>query len=551
MEPEANHCMGGVFKRKGPGAEALFQLAQQHFEQGDARKVLECLQAALEADPNYVPARALRSNICMMMSQWAAAVDDLQALIKLDPTNAARHHNNLGSVLRELGQPERALGEFNRAIQLDPRYPKPYYNRSQALRTLERSGQAMSDLNQAIELDPNYLKAYIARGALHWSEGRYQEAQADFQTCMRLEPGNPEHRAQYALALSNGGRREEALEHFSQCLGSNWASEREVWVLHNMATTLGELGRDDEAEEGLNHAIRIEPRDPDLYYNRGNTFFRRGRYQEAERDYARALEMRPGMVCALVNQSSVWLALGRLAEARQALDRVLEALPDQSQALFNRGRLNRLEGRFSEALADLERLLRVCPDDAEARHESARAQSQNQEPLPPRLAPLLEVDDLPAPDPPDPPEETGRLLQRLQAGESPEEILTGAIKARSLQAARAALDAGASARGQKVPALAGAILSNHLGLIGLLLDRGASLTEPIAGFPPLSFCVSVWTEQDTEQDKARTAAFLVGRGADVNGANDLGATPLDDALISEKSYLAAALQSLGGRPGLF
>jgi tetratricopeptide (TPR) repeat protein len=60
-----------------------------------------------------------------------------------------------------------ALADFNRAIEIDPKYAIAYYGRGFVTAEKRQDIQAaLADFNRAIELDPNNAVAYCARGVL-------------------------------------------------------------------------------------------------------------------------------------------------------------------------------------------------------------------------------------------------------------------------------------------------------------------------------------------------------------------------------------------------
>ena len=69
-----------------------------------------------------------------------------------------------------------AIAEYDKAIELDPRYAPAYYNRGNAYYKLENVDQALADYDKAIELNPNYAPAYSNRGIAHRKLGNLGQA---------------------------------------------------------------------------------------------------------------------------------------------------------------------------------------------------------------------------------------------------------------------------------------------------------------------------------------------------------------------------------------
>jgi tetratricopeptide (TPR) repeat protein len=83
--------------------------------------------------------------------------------VRLKP-DLASLHDNLGTVLVELGRFNEATNEFDQAARLDPAYPWPHLEMGKALLQEGRDGGAISQFREALRLDPENFQilAYVA-----------------------------------------------------------------------------------------------------------------------------------------------------------------------------------------------------------------------------------------------------------------------------------------------------------------------------------------------------------------------------------------------------
>jgi tetratricopeptide (TPR) repeat protein len=87
-----------------------------------------------------------------------------------------------------LGRPEQALEDFNRAIDIDPTRADGFLGRANALNTLKRYEEALPDYNRAIEIEPTLANAYVNRGSAYSHLGQYEKAIADYEKGLELDP---------------------------------------------------------------------------------------------------------------------------------------------------------------------------------------------------------------------------------------------------------------------------------------------------------------------------------------------------------------------------
>lgn len=87
-----------------------------------------------------------------------------------------------------LNKPEKALENFNRAIEIDPGRADGFVGRANALNTLGRYEESLIDYNKAIEIDPMLANAYVNRGSAYSHLGETEKAIADYEKGLELDP---------------------------------------------------------------------------------------------------------------------------------------------------------------------------------------------------------------------------------------------------------------------------------------------------------------------------------------------------------------------------
>ncbi len=81
---------------------------------------------------------------------------------------------------------DKAISDFNRAIELYPAYTRAFYNRAIMYEKKGRHQESIDDFGKAIELKPNYAEAYYGRAMLHLAGGDYQKARADAEKAQAM-----------------------------------------------------------------------------------------------------------------------------------------------------------------------------------------------------------------------------------------------------------------------------------------------------------------------------------------------------------------------------
>ena len=170
----------------------------------------------------------------------------------------------------------KAIGYYEAAIRLDPRYALAYAKLSIATGALvsnyggiadkerqEATVRARDAAESALRLDPNLAEAHVARGTVLLSlESDLIGAEAEFRRALELAPQNPLVSHNLALLLTDLGRLDDAVALDQRAIVLDPLRST---VQISLAISLTALGRYDEAEVALRKAIALQPQSGATY----------------------------------------------------------------------------------------------------------------------------------------------------------------------------------------------------------------------------------------------------------------------------------------------
>ena len=210
---------------------------------------------------------------------------------------------------------------------------------------------------------PNSSRAHINYAAALQEAGRVDQAAEEFSAALHFNPSSAKTHVSLAAILMGKGKLEDAQAHFDDALRIE-PNNAEFHSGH--AYLLEQLGRPEEAAAECEAAVRLEPKSAQARYSYGAFLEKHERLEEAIAQYRLALQADPGFVDAHIDLASALVAKDDLQEAKSHYLEATRLNPKLAQPHNYLGKIFMREGDAPAAIAQFEQALHLHPDFPEA-----------------------------------------------------------------------------------------------------------------------------------------------------------------------------------------
>jgi tetratricopeptide (TPR) repeat protein len=327
---------------------------------------LNLLEESLRKNPNQLDAHSQLGYLHSKLGQFDKAVEAYEKAISIDPSNY-RDSFGLAMAYIKLDQPQKAAAPLVQCTQQNPDFPDAFYN-------LGLVYEALGILDKAADAYQNFIKinpgpawtGYSQLGSVYNKLGQYDKAIAAFQEVIKSNPSDLKANYNLAYAYDMSSEFSQAAMIYKKLIGLNPDDAKtyygRLFLLYDKA------GDYANAIETCKILISQAPDNHENLFNLGIIYLKKRDYQNALESFQKALTLKPNFDKAYYNIGLVYYSQEKFAEAADAFNKFIQLMPDQPEAHYNLGASYLHLKKYEEAIKPLERACELRPNWAQAHY---------------------------------------------------------------------------------------------------------------------------------------------------------------------------------------
>lgn len=312
--------------------------------------------------PNYAEPSALRAGWALQAKNLAKALDEARKMIRLDPSRPASWRL-LGQAEEQLGHGEAAVAAYRVALRLGDTSPQVAQGPAPKLLVPVKPDEASVAAAKSGLTRKDTALSEISIGYAELKLNHLAPAEAAMRKAIEQAPEMTEAWLGLAAVLAKGNRPREAEQ------AQNEAAKRQpnnADILANRAVLRRELGNRAGAQEDIQSALRIDPKNKTALRIQGLMYIETRNFREAVPVLAKLDETGGATPDDLITLGDGQAEIGAYADALRTLGRVEGKATDNARFFQAKAKAQGRSGDFQGALASLESSLKIDPTNPQA-----------------------------------------------------------------------------------------------------------------------------------------------------------------------------------------
>ncbi len=306
-------------------AKEWYEKGEKAFETKNYDEAIKCYKQIQEMGYEFIE-HYWDGLKCYESGKLDEAISEFEKAIAIKP-NDAFTRKNLGSAYKKRGMLIKAINEYKKTLDLDPRYLEG----EKALRWFEKGEAALKDKNYNesvkcferalwIPEPPSFAPAHRSLGASYAEKGKFDKATAELEKAINLDPDDDLSHYSLGFVYQKKEMFDEAISEYKKTLAIN-PNYAEAHL--SLGASYSEKGMNSEAFSEYKKAININPNYADAYFNLGILYYGKGMLDDAIEHFKKAIAINP-------NNSNFHLLLGSSYKGKKMID---EAISEYKNAI--------------------------------------------------------------------------------------------------------------------------------------------------------------------------------------------------------------------------
>ncbi len=324
--------------------EAQYRKGLLYIENGEFDHALAVSQAMIKQSPKRAEGDRLRGFVLFDKQQFNDAIATLQKSLLVQPDVSAYYI--LGLSLYQRNEPEQAINQLQKALELRPSFALARIYLSMSLLKKNRVDDAVTEVKKVLAEDDDNAFAHNVLGSAYLAKGNYTEGIAELNKALALEPNLADaHIKKGIVALKQG----KSLEAESELVTAVRLRPEQQDTRRMLALYYINHNEYAKAIDVLGKGIHGERTDAISYFLIAESFLRQNNVNEALKHFIQAKETDPKYDIAYLKIASVYFMLGKQEQGVKELCELLDHSPDNVHALLMLASFAEMNGKESDA----------------------------------------------------------------------------------------------------------------------------------------------------------------------------------------------------------
>jgi superkiller protein 3 len=252
-----------------------------------AHEALKSLDYALRIEPENGMALFDKASALRALGRTKEEMACYKTLVKLNPKEW-HIWMRMGDITLEAGEFSSAIGNYDKALQLDQNLVPALIHRAIALSMMEKWKEAIKSVQAATKLAPDDIETWKILGDVNLRAGKYKSAVKALKKAAQIDPHDASIENTLGMVSYRSGSPRDAIKHFKR---ATIRKKDHLSAWRNLGFMNMELEDWEEASAAWNRVTTLSKRDPDIFDAQAVTYARLGDFCSAFDAWDRARKL--------------------------------------------------------------------------------------------------------------------------------------------------------------------------------------------------------------------------------------------------------------------